>query len=655
MTEVKSVAWWNERLCDWFFPCRGPRPVYLRCDEAELELMNATFELGLEDPAAALMRTVGLYPRPRANSLWRRDAGADTPPPWLAYLAASVLVVERETDKGSTRFYQPLAEALGVREVRQTDYESTFFNWWIDLSWWLVTLNEGARGLPTWSAIPESPLPRSVIGHPYTQVFLRREDRDDLDEFLSALTDLEQGEFIVDDRPAAAEELLHQLEDWVKSGASVSGRLRSIINSNRKEDRATLGFILLGRLLDAVSPPVPTAQSPTLRIVPTFDEWNRRLHLSVVAPSWVSAERPLHLADLDIELDEAAQPIHLPFPPLADTLREGIIIDSGQYNLVLRRSGGAYLLAARDFSEWVSVVDPRPDEALYVLSSEDALEEQYRDWPRAAFCEHLPEGWVLLGPSILKGAQRSATGIDVPRLVGGLRLDNRQYLQGGEPRLELQRGETVVEVDGQPCAVAGAVELSTLGLAPGEHTLTVGPFRLSFWSIAANLLPAIDEPLCRLSNDEVALPGNEDAVCGAAKFPRAHEIPRVHLCPPDDEVVVLGEPGQATRTRTGMASWATDAGLGRFAFDPTERSSYPDLDRPMAYPWWIAGDADPSPWVMRVFTGLEGNTGVRDFQRWSEVVNTIGRSPRVVAAGPPADDASEVTAEWRAYLAEGSP
>ncbi len=652
---VKSIAWWNERLCDWFFPRRGPRPVYLRCDEGELELMNSTFELGLDDPTAALLRTVGLYPHPRPNPLWRRDAVADTPPPWLAYLAASVLVVERETDKGSIRFYQPLAEALGVREVGQAEYESTFFNWWNDLSWWLVAMNEGARGLPTWSAIPLSPLPRSVIGHPYTQVFLRREDRDDLDEFLSALADVNEGELIVDDRPAAAEELLRQLENWVKSGASVSGHLRSIINCKRKEDRATLGFILLGRLLDAVSPPVPTAQNPTLRIAPTFDEWNRRLHLSVVAPSWVSVARPLHLEDFDIELDEAAQPIHLPIVPGAEVLHEGIVIESGAYNLVLRRSGNAYFLVARDFSEWVSVLDPGHDEAVYVLRPIDALEEQYRDWPRAPICEDLPEGWVLLGPNSLEGAQRRATGVAVPRLVGGLRLDSRQYLQGGEPRLELPRGDTVIEVDGQPCEVTGSFELSTLGLAPGEHSMTTGPFRLTFWSIAANLLPAISDPLCRLSNDEVALPGNEDAVCGVAKFPRAHEVPRLHLCPPDDEVAVLGEPGQVARTRTAMAAWATDAGLGRYAFDPTERSSYPDLDRPMPYPWWIAGDANSSPWVMRVFAGLEGNEEVRDFQCWSEVVDAIGPSPRVVAAGPPSDDASEVTVEWQSYLAERTP
>ena len=72
-------------------------------------------------------------------------------------LAVAVLVVARETERGSLRFYPPFSEALGLTTVlTQVDYEESLYMWWGDLAKWLTDANEGKRGLPSWRRIPRT-------------------------------------------------------------------------------------------------------------------------------------------------------------------------------------------------------------------------------------------------------------------------------------------------------------------------------------------------------------------------------------------------------------------------------------------------------------------------------------------------------------------
>src|SRR4051812_45499567 len=191
-----KFAEWNAALGVAFLDEGPNRPVYLSATDAELQQVSDELNLDLADPVADLRAAVRPYSflsfvgRHRD---WERSRTKDIPP-WLPFLAATTVIVDRQTELGSTAFYKPLSDFLSrPTRITQLEYESTFFEWWPALKRWLEDEDRhaGNRGFATWGSIPQSPSPRSVIGHPYTQVLLRRDERRQIDDFLSEFDHLD--------------------------------------------------------------------------------------------------------------------------------------------------------------------------------------------------------------------------------------------------------------------------------------------------------------------------------------------------------------------------------------------------------------------------------------------------------------------------------
>ena len=352
-----DLATWNAILLEWFLPAAGPHAAFLRADAAELRFLNDDMALGLNDPVDNLVHAAQLYRDPPVAA-WARDP-AGTAPPFLTHLAVSVLVVEEQLERGSYAFYEPLSKRLSrPTRISQEEYRSTYFDWWLRLARWLEHDLGGERGLPTWRRIPKAG-PRSIVGHPYTQVLLRREDRDVLDEFLESVWDLDAHDLEITDDAAAAAALLRQFTRWAQRSRGVSPRLLHIVISGTKDDKDSLGFMLLDRMtssIDARSNDPP--RTSTLRIVPTLDEWSRRVRLAVVAPASVSPTKPLRLEPYElppIELDEPGQPVELQLPVQLD--ESATFRTRSGYDLALRPAEEFVL--ARQGLERVGG-DPRP-------------------------------------------------------------------------------------------------------------------------------------------------------------------------------------------------------------------------------------------------------------------------------------------------------
>ena len=178
----------------------------------------------------------------REGDEWRSRADPDEVPPWLGLIAVSVLVVARESERGSLAFYRPLSDMLGLSSVlNQSDYEESFYKWWLDLARWLADSNAGSRGLPSWRRIPQTG-PRCVVGHPYTQVLLRRDDFRDVDAFLLSLGHLEPGGLEITDAATAGTDLLERLRRWA-THRRVSGRLWELLHGSHQDAGDSLPYM----------------------------------------------------------------------------------------------------------------------------------------------------------------------------------------------------------------------------------------------------------------------------------------------------------------------------------------------------------------------------------------------------------------------------
>ncbi len=446
---------WNQLLCSWYFTEAPGSRAYFRVDDAELRRLNAELALGLEDPAADLLHSVRLYGLgygARAGEKWRRgQPNADDLPPWLPYLAVTVLVVERETERSSTRFYDPVTEVLGLtKRLSQVEYEETFFVWWVELAEWLDVTNRGRRGLATWRRIPRSGL-RSVIGHPYTQILLHRDEREDLDEFLVSLEGIEPGDIEIVDEEQAAASLVEEFRRWAVTHSGISPRLRAAMEGSDSSLRQSLGFVLLDRLSDALDRFTDVSYERVIQVVLSLDDWaDRELRLSAIAPVDVKPDKPLTL-DVNgerIEFYEPGQPARLPIPPSKAILEVGYRAELSPTVSLVFSPRQSYALASRLWNEWCGVRDVQPGESIYLLVRDaevvDAL-KLLRSTNNHRIAD-IPAGWQLLGPAALSAdAEPSALGIrttsdSLPHLVGGLRLDRHLYLRGGEPVLAVPAG-----------------------------------------------------------------------------------------------------------------------------------------------------------------------------------------------------------------------
>lgn len=672
---------WNEILLSWFFSGPLHHRTYLRADDGELTRINVELALGLDEPgndlATAVRQEVQGQPSlrwlRRKGDEWRRRASCDEPPPWLGVLALSVLVVARETERGSLAFYPPFSRELGLRaRLTQDDYEATLFKWWSELAAWLTDTNAGKRGLPSWRRIPQVG-PRCVIGHPYTQVLLRREEIRDVEAFLGSIGHLGPGELEVIDPARAGLELLGGLRRW-SAQHKVSGRLWEILQGSRKDAADSLQYMLVDRLLDEVDVHGARSGEREIPLVVALDNWSdRRLRFSALLPASREGSQPqiLELDGQQVGPLAAGEPHIVPIAVDTAALDRGIKLPlDGDVTLVYRPLE-VVVLSARDWSIWCSVEDADVGDTVYLLVADQAaprLRQLLTGFPPAGI-EGVPAGWQLNGPGELKSLDGlDALGVPirrasqaVPSLVGGLEVARRSYLVGGPPAVIVPAsGECIsLRVGGRsldvPVGSDVPIDLRPLELGEGTHHVDVGPYRLSFELHAVHQLPMVDETVGRSRLGAVVPTGidSEPVFIGAARRPTKEYDPAV-LSPFGDRMVALGPPGVAAELRPVMGQWAANAGLPRLVFEPTQSSSYAGCRRPVHPVRWMAVQRHRGgPWSVTQVqrppsADYEGEReAISPLAR--EVISGIGTDPTMLTDARP-DDHSQIRSDWIAYV-----
>lgn len=668
---------WNEALLTWLLQGRPRERVYLRADDYELEKLNA--HLGLEQPANDLIEAVKAeangdasfsWLRGRTDE-WRKRADLNETPPFLAPLAASVLIVSRETDHGSLAFYAPFSQALGLRrQMDSDDYYSSFFLWWLYLAQWLSEVNAGDRGLPSWRRIPKRG-PRSIIGHPYSQILLRREDLRDVDLFLASLGQLAPGDFQITDIEAAGADLLERFTRWAQR-RQVSARLWELLFGESRKDVDSLQSMLLDRLLDEVEDPSIRPHERVSSLVITLDDWtDRQLRFSALITPTLGFETGQVVID-----GERIGPLHvnepcvIPIPVDSKSLKDGLNLPAGDEVTFVFRPAEVIVLVAREWSLWCSVDDADAGEMAYVLVSERALARFTlpSSWTEASGVDLLPEGWRLFGPLELPSRDKVALAAvplrgetqAIPRLVGGLEVARHAYLIGGPPGVWIPGDSTSasMRIDKQRKSVetdASIVLLKSFDLGPGSHQVEVGPYRLSFDLLTVEQLPEVKGDLLRTAVGDVVPESQANgamAFMGAVRIPPVIDYDPLVTCPLGTRVVVLGEPGIAAECVPTMAPWAVAEGLTQALFEPMRPSSYPTGLHPFRPIRWVAvQDEETSVWTV---TQVEKPSAEpitvgdsTDLARWA--VESIGDTPTFRICDSRSE--AEISSDWFAYSA----
>lgn len=615
---------WGELLAERLMPLgRSGQPVHLFVTQAELEAIAGPGQDLLLDVQKAVSRNPGSdptrYERKQLTSAWRSLRDPNTPPPGLPFIVAEVLVCGEQVEAGSLAFYEPLSDAFGCPEIaaaRDKLYEECLAPLWVDLTWWLETVNEGKRGFPTWRSIPQHG-PRCIIGRPYTQMLLRREDWRDVEAFINAIGDDESYALEVVDRQRLAELLLSEFRHWAAREHRVSPRLLKILSSQSKADRDSLAYLLLEC---ATSDPAHYRgeSSSTLQLVVTLDTWDdRTLRVGVVAPV---ASTSVAMGDDVLELDEPGCPYPTPIPLTEQLLSEGITVQTDGGPTLVYRARDAVALSARDWALWSTVSSVDEGESVYVLCKETVrgrVERLMRTPKVAAGIAGVPEGWVLLGPSLVAPPaerDRSLAGLSrrqvvVPTFAGGLRAQQgRVYLVGGPPDVLFPNSNTDrrILVDGFSVEHDGStvLPLMPLDLPVGHHSVTVDDvLRLSFdlidpgWAV-------LQEPLAWRSADGQFVP-ETSVPCMSGAVQRPPEERWMPLLPVGETAVVLGDGPHLWTFSPSQAPWAVERGLPFTVFDPVARMAYPSGIRPNFQPLLAAALLDDGRWDVVALPGFE--------------------------------------------------
>ncbi|WP_298207543.1 hypothetical protein [Ferrimicrobium sp.] len=682
---------WNHILMEWFFAEGTKGRVYLRVDHAELALINDQRRLRLDDPDEDLVRAVRNEVRGESSLSWLRRRGEewrahrdpDEAPPWLAALAVSVLVVAQETERGSTRFYAPFAKALDLAsDFTQGYYEESLYGWWVHLGEWLSDVNEGRRGQPSWRHIPRTG-PRCVIGHPYTQVLLRHEDFQDIDNFLRSLGHFGPSDLEVTDPAMAGADLLDRLRRWAAQ-RNVSGRLWDILHGNRAESSDSLQYMLLDRLLDEVDTTRARSFEREARLVVTLDDWeDRRLRYSVIVPTSVGVgdSQTLEFDGQIVGPLWEGEPYLTQIPVDAFALNNGLSIVTGNDVTLVYTPRDVVALALRDWSIWCSADDVEAGETVYLLVAARATTRLHRllEGFDIASIDGVPEGWKLYGPNTVTSvAELNVLGLptrrasqSVPRLVGGLEVARSSYLVGAPPAVIVPSDYIgmPVRLDGDTFEVAvgdaPTLDLTDLNLGSGKHQIDLGPYRLTFELHTFDELPVVAETVGRTAFGTITLVDGDDSnpvFIGAARRPRVTYDPAV-LTPLGERMVALGPPGREAECTAQMGAWAVDAGLPQLVFEPALSSSYPGGRRPVHPIRWMAVQEHPGfPWsvtqVQRT-TDLEQERveeGIPASSLAFDIVSKIGIAPIVLRDMRP-DESVTGSQEWADYFRslEGEP
>lgn len=651
---------WNEVLGEAFLKEGPNRPVYFSVTEAELQRINDRRGLRLEDPVEDLRSALRPHSFLSIGALhrkWERSGTKDLPP-WLPFLAATTIVVDQQSERGSTAFYSPLGQFLGrSKRITDDEYLGTFFVWWVALKRWLAdqARHDGALGFATWGAIPSSG-PRCIIGHPYTQVMLRREERRQIDNFLAEFDHLGAEPPTAVDREAVAHHLVRAFRRWARTGRSVGGRLRKILEGPDGNETLSLGYILLGRLFDDLSGEQRHESAARIvRIVPAYDDYDRALKLVAVAPNWVRTDQPVYVSHADDALRAPGDIVHLDLPITDDALVHGIELPEGSARL---ESRPRYVMAARQWDLWCCVDDLGPSEEVVTLLP--AGEARRLDLPAVSGVFNLPDGWLVCGPfaansvpAALRGALGTSGAQLVPQLRGGLQLERGVYIHGGEPELGLAGASSAV-VDSMRCeGVEDVVDLAALALEPGHHRIDVDGFQFNFESIRSTATVDVQPTLGRAASGEVVSVGDgAELVTGARLYPTERRPSHSGLIPWVGRFVKLGAPGEVGIVEPPQyAPWAARSGLPHVAVELQALSTHPDNDRLIRVPRWVAWQSYKG-WTVAEFRSDEtarDDTATFIPKVWTQTCMEIGPNPQIRSFGTGAAPAAEVLARWRAY------
>jgi hypothetical protein len=347
-------------------------------------------------------------------------------------------------------------------------------------------------------------------------------------------------------------------------------------------------------------------------------------------------------------MDEPGQPVELQLPVQLDD--SATYRTRSGYDLALRPAE-EFVLARRDWNEWVTIRDPEPGETVYVLTttrSARSVGDRYDGLVPRPF-DGVPAGWVVLGPGSVRG--KVSGDNPVPKLLGGLALRSaRTYVQGGEPRLDLPSEHDEVRVDGQPVSsTGGTVDLGQLALDIGEHRVDCGPFSILF-RLEAPTTDLPFQPEVGIGRSGTIQPVGPDIALtsGLAGLGPLAGADRLHpCCPPDAPVYLLGDPGTIVEVTPTISWWAFQEHLVQNLFDPDAYSSYLPAGRPKVRPLWVIGGLDHEPWILRTRHSSTGQPVVGDFETWQDITARAGERPSLVLV----DDASadEVLLRWQHY------
>lgn len=654
---------WNQALGDAFLREGPGRPVYLSVTEAELHRVSDDLSLGLSDPVEDLRAAVRPYSflaMGHRHRPWVETKSTELPP-WLPFLAATTIVVDQQVQSGSLAFYRPLAEFLRhPNPISQREYEPTFFAWWVELKAWLTepARHDGMRGFPTWGSIPQSG-PRSVIGHPYTQVMLRREERRQIEDFLAEFDHLNSEPPDAADRLAVAEHLVAALRRWAREHKSLSGRLRRILEGTNLDETLSLGYLLLDRLFDEHSGRQRADSAVrVVKVVPAYDDYERELRIVALAPSWVRPSEPVHLDGTDDALREPGDMVAVDLPITDELLTEGATVGADVGRMV---ASPRYVMAARDWALWCTVEGAFPGEEIHLLIA--SAEAQRLALPQINGVRGLPDGWSVAGPltvdhlpSEIAATTTAASRQLVPRLSGGLTLQPRVYLVGGEPQLELAGYAGEVTINGRLIDGDGdQLLLASLNLEEGDHTVTAGGFSLPFRTVRSRQFVEIVPSLGRNRFGEVSpITETDDCVTGARRFPSSPPPWHRGLIPKVDRFYKLGLPGEIGVVEDPlMAPWAQHLGLSHTAVEVDALTTHPHRDRLVRRPQWVAWMQPGVGWTV---IESSWNPAERDEDApynpvaWRRACRDIGPEPHSWTSNDAAETAA-VHARWQAYCA----
>jgi hypothetical protein len=186
-------------------------------------------------------------------------------------------------------------------------------------------------------------------------------------------------------------------------------------------------------------------------------------------------------------------------------------------------------------------------------------------------------------------------------------------------------------------------------------------FELRFESISsfARLDP---RPTLGRNSSGIVIPFDErsddsDLVTGARKYPTMGEPRDPHMFPRHGQIVKLGAPGQvAVVGNLALARWARTSRLPHLAIELYARSTYPNGDRAINYPWWIAWEDESGTWTLAELADNRGEANVgapTDPKAWSRLCQRIGVAPKIWRWDRDLEEETVVLARWQRYRMTG--